>query len=313
MERNTDPDEGIDGRQRVIGIYAHPVTNSSYNTIESYLKRRLSLDSDIPIYRYKRNDSKDSLIVIAGTRLNFDLVAGICEQLGNVATLPSRRVIDLGVSKTVFSDPSPEEMRKLIEPENELFCISNLNEMDHPNIDRVISAVQRLTQIPDEVQMRYKPKIASRLATLIATEQDEELIEECGKALRKWGKDNPAIVKDLTTSVMKQLEKEETLSRSLVNFLIENQSEKSLVIVDRMWSKNPNQWSEHYVSLGAKAEERLLFHFQNSPDNLRNNAVVLLRRVGTQKSIPTLQKALRGTNDGFDISIQRAIDSINAR
>lgn len=313
IKRNTDDKEGIDGRQRVIGIYAHPVTDSSYNTIESYLKRRLSLAPDVPVYRYKRNDNQDSLIVIADNRLNFDLCARVSEQLGNVASLPGRRIIDLDVNKSVFSDPSPEEMRKLVEEDHELFCISNLNELDHPNIDRVISAVQRLAKIPDEIKMRYKPKIASRLTTLITTEQNEKLIEAAGKALRKWGKDDPVIVKDLTKSVVEQLDQGQNVPRSLVDFLIENKSEKSLLIVDHMWAKNPNRWAEQYLSLGATGEDRLIYHLKNSPSELRRNAVIILKRIGTEKSIPALTAALRGTNDGFDISIKRAIESIKSR
>ncbi|MDB4618261.1 hypothetical protein OAG53_01160 [Akkermansiaceae bacterium] len=313
IRRNTDEDQGLDGRQRVVAIYAHPVTDSSYFPIESYLKRRLSLDSDVPIYRYKRNDGKDSLIVIAGIRINFDLVAEAAEQLGAVATLPNRRLIDLSVNKSIFSAPSPEEMRKLTENDHELFCISNLNEMDHPDLDRVTSAVQRLAKIPDGVKMRYKPKIASRLATLIATEQDEKLIEEAGAALIKWGKNDPAIVKNLTNSAITQLESGKSVPRSLVNFLIENKSDQSLLIVDQMWAKNPNRWSEQYVKLGAAGEDRLLYHLQSSPAQLKNNAVVLLKRIGTEKSVPLLKKSLRGTNDGFDISVQRAIDSIENR
>ena len=313
IRRNNDSEKGVDGRQRVIGIYAHPVTDSSYLTIESFVRRRLSLGRDVPIYRYKRNDNKDSLIVIAGTRLNFDVIAGVCERLGNVASLPSRRIVDLSVNKTVFSDPSPEENRKLTEEDHELFCISNLNELDHPDIDRVISAVQRLGKISDGVKMRYKPKIASRLASLIATEKDDKLLNAVGSALLKWGKDDPSIVKNLTTSTLEQLEAGKPVPRSLVNFLIQNKSDKSLYIVDRMWAENPSRWSEPYIALGAAGEDRLIYHLQNSPIELRNHAVVLLKRVGTKKSIPILKSVLSGKNDGFDISVNRAIDSINAR
>lgn len=313
INKETDLEKGINGLDHVVAIYAHPVSDIAFNTLEEHLRRRLSLAPNIPIHNYKRNDIKDRLIVISGPMLNLEVVARACDEAGEVTPLTKRRLLDLSINLTSFANPKPEEMEKLKNPEHEIFCAANLGELDNIQLDRRKGAVDRLALVPDDMKKRYKSAIAQKLSEMVATESDEDLIKSAGSALQKWGVGEATIVKSVGKAVAEKLEDEQSIPKSIVEYLILAKSDQALLAVDQQWARNPTRWSDQYERLGSLGEDRLAFHIKNSPVELRNSAVDILRRVGTEKSIPTLRSALTGANDGFDISLKRAIESIQSR
>jgi hypothetical protein len=224
----------------------------------------------------------------------------------------NRRLIDIQIDLTKFSAPSPEESRKLNDPSHELFCLSNLDELGDFDLDRVTSAVRRLATMPEDATMRRKPEITERLVYLLKTELDRKLLDTVGTALKKWG-DDPSVVNQVSEYAVNITDDNDLLERSVVEYLIDYNGKNILSIVDSLWARNPIRWSSHYASLGNKGEDRLLFHVQNSPVELRESALEILRAVGTQKSISVLRALQVEGDDGFDILKQRAIDSILAR
>lgn len=313
IKKETNEEKGINGLDHVVAIYVHRLSDIAFNTLEEHLRRRLSLAPNIPIHNYKRNDMKDRLIVISGPKLNLEAVARACDEAGDVLPVSKHRLLDLSVNQASFATPKPKEMEKLKNPEHEIFCAANLSELDNIHIDRRKNAVERLAVVPDDMKKRFKSDIAQKLAEIVATESDEDLIKSAGSALQKWGLGEAAIVKAVGEAVIERLEAKQPIPKSVVDYLILVESDQALLVVDLQWARNPTRWLDQYEQLGSKGEDRLAFHIKNSPVELRKGAVDILRKVGTEKSIPTLRSAVTGANDGFDISLKRAIESIQSR
>ncbi|MDA8975291.1 hypothetical protein N9F50_01760, partial [Akkermansiaceae bacterium] len=195
IKKETNEEKGIDGLDHVVAIYAHRLSDIAFNTLEEHLRRRLSLAPDIPIHNYKRNDMKDRLVVISGPKLDLEAVARACDEAGDVLPVAKHRLLDLTITQASFANPKPEEMEKLKNPEHEIFCAANLGELDNIQMDRRKNAVERLAAVPDDMKKRYKSAIAQKLAEMVTTESDENLIESAGSALQKWGVGEASIVK----------------------------------------------------------------------------------------------------------------------
>ncbi len=317
MQRMIDAmvqEHGAEGEDYVVGIFVQNINGRQYNEIEKYLLKALSIPPSEGINRYRRNNEKDSLLVISGLPLDFDTVVRRCsERLGEVTTYPEHRLIDLKLSSSLFSEPDEDLLRKLTNPEHPAFFSNNLNELKALDPTRVKDAVGRLANVRPEIQLMHEDKIVPEFMRILANESDPSLLSDLGKALRIWASGQTACVDSAAKNVKKWMENDIVVPKSFVNYLTDNSSKDAPMIIDLLWGKDPELWSQQYVALGSGAESRLLFHLEESPLNLKKSAILILDRVGTSKSLPALEKMRTSGDAEVKIIAQSAIDAIKSR
>ena len=314
IDKYTDEEKGIDGLSMVTGIYVEGISEIELMEVEQYLQRKLSLPKSEAPAAYSRKGGKDRFIVFSGIVQRFESFVGHCEALGTVRTHPNYRVIELTLNKELFANPSREVNRQLTDPKNPSFFNANLEMLGHVSLTRLKEAVERLANIPAEVEIRKMPRMNDEFVRILREENDAELINNVGKALRIWAKGDDEVVSTVGGIVSRWSQKGRQIPTPLVEFLGENGSEEAALVIDRLWVKNPETWSELYASLGAEvAEGRLLFHLQGSPETLKKSALGILRKIGTEKSLPELEKLKAHENDEIQILAVRAISAIKAK
>jgi predicted Zn finger-like uncharacterized protein len=304
---------GPSGSEYVIGIFVENLSGSEFHEIGKFLKQVLNIPPTEGINRYQRNGERDSLIVISGIKLDFDTVVRYCERLGRPTTYPEYRLIDLKLSSAIFSEPDEDQIFKMSNPDHPAFFTQNLEELRALDISRVKKAVNRLSTLPVGIELRNEEEIIGELLRILASEEDPLLLSDLGKALRIWAGNNRPSVDVATRRVETWIENEVLIPSSIIEYLIENEAEKAPLFVDLLWAKDAEAWHTQYASLGSFVEPRLLFHLESSPPQIKKAALILLAKVGTAKSLPTLQKLVEGSDSELKILAERAIEGINAR
>lgn len=313
MKKESDVEKGIDGRDRVVAIYLSPITPSYIPDIESFFSRKLFIPPTKSLVGYEREGTNARLIVIPGIPKSFDEIAELCAELGKVDTLPEKRVINVQVTTSLFSRPGASTHKQLSDPYNELFCEANLNELTHISAERIENAVQRLGAMPADATKRHKPDILNKLISLLGQpETGDVFYSSVGRALAAWAPKDEEVAGKVGAIATSWSENNKEIPKSIVEYLISNGSPEVALIIDSMWIKNPETWSEQYQSLGAEAETRLIFHVADSPVAIKKSAAGLLRRIGTAKSLPAL-RAAKGKGDAeLDQLLNVAITTIES-
>lgn len=313
IDMESKPEEGIEGHERVVTVYLHPMKDSYEYSVESFFMRRFVIPSTNAIVTYDRNEARDRLMVIAGITESFDEVVEICSDLGIVTTVPSHRIVDLVVNTDLFLEPGNETFNQLKDPRNERFCEMNLKELSNINIERIEKAVVRFGKMPVDAAKRRRPDIVAQLLVLLKQDSGWALHDSIGRALAQWAPKDQEVVGQVSGLVLGWSEEDREVPKSLVEYLTLNGSLDVIAVVDRMWVKDPSAWSEQYEAIGAAGESRLAFHIGESPLELKKEAAILLRKIGTPKSIPALKSAMGSDDDDLKHLLMRAVDAIKSR
>ena len=314
IEKHTNEEEGEDGLAMVTGIYIGDIKENDVQVVQEYLQRKLSLPSNEAPAAYQRNGGKDRFIVFSGLVQRFESFVKHCEVLGKVKTHPEIRVIEVELDKSIFAEPSREVQRQMTDPTKPSYFLVNLDQLNHVNLRRVKLAVGRFASPPPEgVEIRKMPRMIEELIRLLREESDVELVGDVGHALQIWAKDDKETVTTVGRIVVSWSKIGRFIPTSLVEFLLENGSEDSALVIDSLWGKSPERWSEYYAKLGPVIESRLTNHLETSPDELKKAALGILRKIGTRKSLPILGKYTDHQDDEIKILATRAISAIESR
>ncbi|HBE97306.1 MAG TPA: hypothetical protein DDW68_09055 [Verrucomicrobiales bacterium] len=314
IEKHANEEEGEDGLSMVTGIYIGDITENNVQVVQDFLQRKLSLPSNEAPAAYQRNGGKDRFIVFSGLVQRFESFVKHCEVLGKVKTHPEIRVIEVELDKSIFAEPSREVHRQMTDPNNPSYFVVNMEQLNHVNLRRVRLAVGRLASPPPEgVKIRKMPRMVEELIRLLREESDGELVDNVGHALQIWAKDDKEAVGTVGRIVVSWSKSGRFIPISLVEFLLENGSEDSALVIDGLWGKSPERWSEYYVKLGPMIEGRLTNHLETSPVELKKAALGILRKIGTRKSLPILEKYRDHQDEEIKILATRAISAIESR
>ena len=302
-----------DGAGYVVGIFVEGLSGSQFIEVENYLKDVLSIPPTEAVNLYKRNQERDSLIVISGMKLDFDTVVRHCEpRLGRATSYPELRLIDLKMSASLFSKPGEDLQKKLTDQTHPAFFSVNLDELRSLTPDRVKDAVARLSMVID-VELRHEEPIIKEFLSILVSKSDPILLSDLGKALRIWAGGNKACLDTVSRKVSRLLAEKAIVPASLIDYLIENEAEKAPLFVDQLWAEEPEKWLAQYASMGSIVEPRLLFHLEDSPLRLKKAALILMAKIGTDNSLPALEKLTASPDEELKILVGLAIQGIKAR
>lgn len=317
MQRKVDAmleEYGAEGTEYVVGIFIEDLSGREFHEIEKYLAKTLSIPPSEGVGRYPRNGEKDSLLVISGVQLDFDTVVRKCDpRLGRATTYPEFRLIDLKLSATLFSEPSKDLLKKLTDPEHPAFFSNNLNELTALDPTRVQDAVTRLANVRPGIELQHEDQIVPEFIRILSSEEDPIFLSDLGKALRIWAGNRKACVDIVTRKISQRIEDNAVVPESLIDYLTDNEAEETLAIVDRLWAKAPEVWTNQYEALGSAGEIRLIYHVEESPIHLKRAAAIVLAKTGTSKALPALEKLKASGDEEAKILAQKAIDAIKAR
>jgi hypothetical protein len=143
-------------------------------------------------------------------------------------------------------------------------------------------------------------------------EGDYALQFEIGKALPKWSEPGDGM-EAIVRGVLEKIPPGEDVPEPLVTFLAIRNDPAAISLLDRLWLLDPNKWEENYGALGPAVEDKVLARFPQTTVTQRMSAVRLLGRVGTSKSVPVLEAALKDAEAELKLLIERALESIRGR
>ena len=300
-----------DPSKYLVGIFVRNLKSSQLHSVENYLQTTLQIPPTEGVNRYPRNRDKDSLIVVSGLELDFDTVVRACDpRLGRATTYPELRLIELKLSALHSAKPSDDLREKLADPNDPLFFSGNLNELGVLDPLRVRNAVAQLAKVPPTVELRNRDEIVEALMGLVSRQTDPILLNHLGNALNIWAMDNQACIDIVARRAEKWVESEKEVPSSFIDYLIASNSNKSPLLVDQLWSKDPEKWAGQYIALGRGAEKRVLWHLEGSSLRLRNAAAFILATIGTERSLPALTKFEDSDDQELKVLVDRAIRAI---
>ena len=298
----------------VTGLFIESLATTEFHEIEDHLRDSLELPVTVGISRYKRGENdRDSLIVISDHPVNFERFARLAANLGTITTYPELRLINLEKSPDLFTKPSVANSKFMSDPNHVSFPTLNLQELSVLNRNRVETAITRLASYPAGNELRYEEEITAELLRHLDTKYDPIIDQDLGQALIIWGKGNPIGIEKVEAKVKNRLSSDTPISASWIDYLIQNKVETASVYLDQLWAKDPESWATLYSTVDSSAQNRLLFHLETAPLNLKTSAVRILHKIGTNKALAGLTIAAKSSDSELKILAQRAIEAIKSR
>ncbi|MEC9056537.1 MAG: hypothetical protein VX633_14580, partial [Verrucomicrobiota bacterium] len=219
------------------------------------------------------------------------------------------RVLRILVKGEHLAEPSSELEGKLNNRKGEAFIVLNQKELEHIDIDRVKDAAQRLSTVEPS---RFRSEIARRLVELLDEDADAEFRSAICKAIIVWSEPEDGAEVAVARLVEDLLGRNEEVPKSMIEFLIGRRTVGVVPLLKVLWEASPLDWESEVISMGSEMEAVLLPCITAGDLAVQRSALLILRRVGTETSIPILRKALEaaGENSDMKLLIERAIEGI---
>jgi predicted Zn finger-like uncharacterized protein len=293
-----------DGLERVAALWVPTMEERFKYQIQKYLHRKAKTEERPSFYRRR----KGGLFVLEGIDIPLEELGRIVERFGRVEQVyPVIRVVEIAVEGERLLEASPDLMSKLTDREHPAFYVRNLQELDHIDIDRVQSAVVRLS---DAEPKRFRTEIAARLAQLLSEEVDAEFKGIVTRALMAWSEEGDGIEMNVILVAEDILGSGEEVPRSMLEFMTARSPEAAVPIVTVLWARAPSTWEPFVADLGSFAEEFVAMRLGKENRALQQSAVRLLKKIGTTKSLPALEAALPEAGTEFKLMLEDTIAHI---
>ncbi len=294
------------GQESVWALWASQMRQHFRYQIQRYLQRKTGA-AVRPAF-YPRGEG--GLIVIEGVSINMPELVEIVERFSDVEEVyEDLRVLRIVVKGEHLVEPSSELEGKLNNRASEAFIVLNQEELEHIDIDRVKDAAQRLSTIEPT---RFRSEIGNRLVELLEEEADTEFRSVICKAIMVWSLPGDGAEVAVVRLVEDLLGRNEEVSKSMIEFLIGRGTTGLVPLLKVLWEEDPLDWESEVIAMGSEMEAVILPSIRSEKPAVQRSAFLILRRVGTEASLPVLRKALDTVEEGSDIGplIERAIEGI---
>ncbi len=294
------------GQESVWALWSPKMGQHFRYQIQRFLQRKTG-SAARPAF-YPRREG--GLLVIEGISLKMPELVGLVERFADVEEVyEDLRVLRITVKGENLVEPSSELESKLNNRESESFIVLNRKELEHIDIDRVKDAAQRLSTVEPT---RFRSEIGSRLLELLEEDSDREFRSTICKAIMVWSSPGDG-AEDLVTDLARELlARNEEVPKSMIEFLVGRQTLDAVPLLKILWEKSPLDWEAEVIAMGSAMEAVILPCINSSDPALQRSALLVLRRVGTEVSLPGLRKALEtaGENSDIGLLIERAVEAI---
>lgn len=301
---NAYGEDRVDDGKSAYGIWLREMRISQKDQVADYLKQSTSASGDS--WMYSRPPS-DYLMVLDRVEPNMAALVRYCQRFGEVRrTWPELNLIEVVVNPKHFSQPPISKLNDQNDPD---FYQLNWRELESINLQRALSAVKRLESAKPTA---YRSDIVKRLHELIALGGDE-MQEAIVRTLDTWAEEGDGSLEVVRETAKAFFERNETMPRSMVEFLTSRRDEPSLELLHQLWRSDMTGWETYYSDMGALIEDDVLKVLPELSPLDQFSAVRLLRRVGTAKSLPVLKEQQKDAVPEMKELITQAIDAINER
>lgn len=301
-ERERLADAG--SKNSAFGVYLSQIAPRNMYTARDFLIR--DTEAGPSSHRYPRDDG-DALILLTNVAKSFDEVAEIAAGLGVLeGKYPELGIVAVRVNNDYFLAGAADKLKN---PKDPAFYELNKRELYSIDISRVEAAVGRLAIAEPTV---YRADISRRLVELLAKPR-VRFHGEIARALLKWA-EQPGPAGEAALGVLEDLHgKGQIVPESVIELLVAEDVKEAIPTINEIWIQNPTLWTQHYAKFGAEVESRVLQQINAESAPLRRSALIILAKVGTEKSLPAIRKIVNDNNPDVRVLAERAIHAINAR
>lgn len=296
--------QGENSQQRAIGLWLRGLEDSNKYLVRDYILRVTHAD---PVsHLYPRGDGEYLMVVtrISQTLQEFSELAA---PLGSLEKIyPDISVIEVRVRNENFVAGPMEKLKNKDDP---AFYDLNKRELESIDLERVKSAVQRLSTSEPKI---YRTDISRKLMALMS----DDAIDFKGAisgALAVWAEEPGPAGQAALTEVKRLVLANQEVPREIVALAVKEKNPGIIPFLDTLWAKNPIHWEGLYGDFGPAAEASLLNRFQDTQGILRYSAVRILGRIGGTDSLPVLERLGAITDPELRVLLEQAQKSIRSR
>lgn len=287
-----------------VGVWLRDLRDFNKLQVVEYLTRATNASEASWLYP---RPPDDFLMVLIDVDEDISKVADLCGRFGEVTrVIDELRVIEVKVNNESFVQGSLE---KLANPENPSFYELNRRELESIDLRRVEEAVKRLAGAEPKL---FRRDIVERMQELFVL-ADTEMKGDLARALGIWAEEGDGSVEIVRGVALDLMEKEKSVPRPIVAFMVQNKDEEVIPILDQLWAAESGSWETLYVEMGSPIEDSVLKRFKEGSPTLKVSAATLLAKVGTEKSLPALREAKESAKSEMAVVVGRAIEAIEGR
>ena len=144
-------------------------------------------------------------------------------------------------------------------------------------------------------------------------EGGKELRQDVARALTVWAEPDDGSVKVVREAAESMVKGSEDVPKDIITFLVAQKDEESIPLIYQLWSNSPSDWEAIFSDMGSLAEDSVLPAIASDEPLQVVSAARILRRIGTEKSLPKLRTARETAKTEQRILIDQAIDAIQRR
>ena len=297
---------GSFGQEAVWALWAPEARHHFRYQIQRYLQRKTGVSKRPAVYAR----GAGCLLVLENVDLKLPEIMEFVERFAQVEDVyEDLRVLRIAVIGENLVEPSTELEARLNDDTHGDFIELNRQELDHINIDRVKDAAQRLSTVEPS---RFRPEISGKLIELLEEDTDTDFRATVCEALAIWSLPGEGAESTAARIAQRLVAEKQEVPKSMVELLIDRKAPELVTLLRFLWKDDPLEWESEVIAAGSQMESVVIDYIGSENRILRRSAFNILRRVGTEESVPALREALEGVGEEKDLKglIQRAIEAI---
>jgi len=282
------------------------------DSILPYLEYNLNLSSAPVTYTYGREiDGKPVTLLTMSSDTSFDELFELTKKFGEPLEMNDIRstlkVIEVKVNQEALTPPPEGVSTDPLHPE-----YFNINYLELESIDRVrqLDAAKRLQS---GEYLGRQSDISKLLASLLST-KDHELSSQCIATLNNWTR--PEYKTDeQVLKYAKEIMGTTHMTRSVMDYLVDKKVPGATEIFAKQWqtSRGGLLWASYLIQANSMGEEAIIQSLPKVGDSHYKSAASILNKVGTSRSIPSLNNAISKANTENKKYLKAVIDEIKSR
>lgn len=243
------------------------------------------------------SDSKTSLKDVVASVAKFGKVVDVREEL---------RVIDVLVNESALT---MSDSHILVDDQHPNFHAVNLRELKHIDPERQEAAVHRFIDVS---RLRLRADVNQQLLTML---QDPycEIKEDVVEALKRWDDPKSGVRGEIAKQAREFAVQQKAIPKSYLEFLVEQDVKIIGDIIVYAWMNDRISNESLLLSAGSRAENALLEVFDDLDPSAKRSASIVLRKVGTERSLDVLIPVYQSAEGDLKNSLKATIDEIQSR
>lgn len=297
------------GIDRVVALWAPTMRQRFKFQIQSYLQRKCETP-ELPSFNERPNSA--GIFIIENTPLTIAEVERVVAEFAEIEeAYRNLRVLRIVIKSDHLGELGAEQKRKMEDPSHSAFYMLNRTELDHLVLKRVEEAAVRLSKAEPK---RFRNEIAAKLIELLDEDESADFRAVICRAIAVWSVPGDGAAAAVGRVAQDLLINGGTVPRIMIEFLIARKSGEVVSLLEELWKADPNAWESTVVGAGSSVEEVFIPYLKSENAAVMRSSLVILRRVGTEASLPALADALAAAGDDNDLKllITTAINSIKA-